>query len=330
VADIVGQTLGNIRSDSTLRERAEAYATPAVTAVAVANVVAAGAATATLAPFLAYLLSLLSQPLVLLGRRRRTQWGVVYDAYTRLPVDLATVRLLDAATGRVLKSMVTDRNGRYFFIVEPGTYILQVVKGGFSFPSMVAPEVKAEADYTDIYHGERIVIGALGTIMVNIPIDPAGRDKSVRTLKWERMGRRAHRGVAIGAVAVALLVAAVFPSVLSVTLLVTNGLMLAVSRRLEVSRHTKNWGVVRDNTGKPVGQVLARVFDTKFNKLLESQITDREGRYSFLVGGNTYVVTYQKPGYIEEQRGPLAPGVTQTSGKQVRMIAVDVRLQRSA
>jgi hypothetical protein len=330
VADVITQAVDNLRNDATLREQAEVVATPAVTVVAVANVVAAGAATATLAPFLAYLLSLLSQPFVLIGRRRRTQWGVVYDAVTRLPVDLATVRLLDAVTGRVVRSMVTDRNGRYFFIVEAGTYALQVVRAGFSFPSTVLAGVKADQDYSDIYHGERIVLTDSGTIMVNIPVDPVGREKNVRQLRWERFGRKAHKSIAIGAVAVALIVAVVFPSALSIGLLGTNILMLALSRRLGVLRAAKNWGVVRDEQGKPVGQVLARVFDTKFNKLLESQITDREGRYSFLVGGNTYVVTYQKSGFRDEQRGPLSPGVVMSRGQQQRMIAVDVNMRRSA
>jgi hypothetical protein len=35
----------------------------------------------------------------------------------------------------------------------------------------------------------------------------------------------------------------------------------------------------------------------KFNKLLETQVTDRNGTYGFFVGRNVYYVTAQKTGY---------------------------------
>ena len=34
-------------------------------------------------------------PNTAIGRRRRKKWGVIYNALTKLPVDLAIVRLMD-------------------------------------------------------------------------------------------------------------------------------------------------------------------------------------------------------------------------------------------
>ena len=40
--------------------------------------------------------------------------------------------------------------------------------------------------------------------------------------------------------------------------------------------------------GKPVKGAVVRLFEPKFNKLIESTITDAKGRFAFLVGPNTY------------------------------------------
>ena len=40
-----------------------------------------------------------------------------------------------------------------------------------------------------------------------------------------------------------------------------------------------------------------RVFDRKYNKLLETQVTDRDGKYAFFAGKNIYYVTADLPGY---------------------------------
>jgi len=44
-----------------------------------------------------------------------------------------------------------------------------------------------------------------------------------------------------------------------------------------------------------------RVFDKQYNKLLETQVTDSKGRYSFLVSGDNYYVTAEKSGYKKYQ-----------------------------
>jgi hypothetical protein len=40
-----------------------------------------------------------------------------------------------------------------------------------------------------------------------------------------------------------------------------------------------------------------RIFDKKYNKLLETQITDARGRYGFIVGRNIYYLLGQVAGY---------------------------------
>jgi hypothetical protein len=50
-------------------------------------------------------------------------------------------------------------------------------------------------------------------------------------------------------------------------------------------------------TNKPLPRAVVRIFDAKFNKLLETQITDSRGRYGFLVGKNIFYLTGEAKGY---------------------------------
>ncbi len=69
-------------------------------------------------------------------------------------------------------------------------------------------------------------------------------------------------------------------------------------RRLAYRAPPKSFGVVRDvKQNIPLPGAVVRVFETTYNKLLETQVTDRLGRYAFLVGPSRYYVTVEKAGY---------------------------------
>ena len=74
--------------------------------------------------------------------------------------------------------------------------------------------------------------------------------------------------------------------------------MFFLFRRLAIPPKPKNWGIVYDGTSrKPLSKAVVRVFDKKYNKLLETQVTDRDGKYAFFAGKNIYYVTADVPGY---------------------------------
>ncbi|MEA3249304.1 MAG: fibronectin type III domain-containing protein, partial [Patescibacteria group bacterium] len=171
-AKIVAEDVTEFIQNETVEEQTEQVAAPTVAAVAVANVAVAGATTATAVPYMIYLYSLLTHPSILFLGRRRKKWGVVYDAITKKAVDLAIVRLIDDKTGKIMRSMVTDKSGRYFFIVEPGSYRLMVAKNGFVFPTAYLEGEKEDARFIDLYHGETIHVTQSTSITANVPVDP--------------------------------------------------------------------------------------------------------------------------------------------------------------
>ncbi len=301
---------------------------PAVVGVAAVNVGIASVATATTVPYFLYVYSFLAHPALLIAHRRRKKLGIVYNSLTKLPIDLAIVRLLDAKTRRVIQSTVTDKDGRYFFRVKPGEYKIAVVKAGEVFPSEFLRNQKEDALLVDLYHGEPIVVKEKMMLSVNIPLDPVVVTKSTRRIWIAGIGRSLQKNVGILSVLVLVVAAVIVPTPLTFGMLGANVVMFLVFRRIALPRKSKEWGIVYDGeTKKPVKNVVARIFEAGHNRLLETQVTDVNGRYAFVIGMNMYYVTFEKPGYFKEQKGPveLIP-LDEKKKDGAQVVAVDVPL----
>ncbi len=307
---------------------------PAVKATAnvaapVTAVVAASTATTLAVSFNAFrfLQYFVTAPFLLFKRRKRKEWGVVYDSLKKIPVDLAIVRLIDSATGRVVKSQVTDKLGRYLFIVEPGDYKLAVQKPGFAFPTSFLGEAKRDGQFLDLYHGESIAVTeAKVSIAANIPLDPAGtQGMSAGKIRWRNISRTLQYVLSIVGTVVAILVAIIQPTVWTIAIAVVQIAVLAIFVRLAMPKKPTGWGIVYDSTTRrPLAKTVVRIFDPKFNKLLETQVTDSQGRYAFLVGPSEYYATFEKKNYESIEVRPI----DRTDQKESSYVAINIGLDK--
>lgn len=283
----------------------EAMRTPEVQTIAqisapVAAVAAVGATVAAASAFniLNYLRFLLTQPLLLFRRRRREKWGMVYNSLTKRPIDLAIVRLLDAKTGALRQTRITDAQGRFAFLAPAGSYRLQVVKPGLVFPSQLLANEKMDIDLVDLYHGEQVDAQVTANITPNIPLDPIERVEMPKDIIRRKQWRLFQRVVSASSLVVATGAVIIQPTP---TMFIFTGVQIVVFLlfyRLAIPPKPKNWGIAYDgHTRKPLKQAVVRIFDKKYNKLLETQLTDREGKYAFLAGKNVYYVTADHAGY---------------------------------
>lgn len=120
---------------------------------------------------------LINRLLVLLGLRRREEhWGVVFDSLTKQPLDPVIVKLVDAKTGKMVQSSVTDLAGRFNFLAYPGKFKILVRKSNYIFPSQMLTGGKDEL-YGNLYHAELFELsGDSEVIPFNIPMDPEYKD----------------------------------------------------------------------------------------------------------------------------------------------------------
>lgn len=296
---------------------------PAVVTIVVAN----AAAAAGVARFFVYLQFLFTQPFLLLERKKRRGWGVVYNALSKLPVDLAIVRLLDAKTNRLVSTRVTDKVGRYAFIVPVGAYRLEAAKPGFIFPTSFLRLAKEDAGFTDLYHAEEILTREdSSTLTANIPLDPIEKVEIPRKIIFRKYLRVVNSLVAVSGLILSLVSLVITPTPVFAALLALQILLYFVFRRLAVTKQPKSWGIIYDEeTRHPLRLAIARIFDTAYNKLLETAVTDARGRYNFLVGRSKYYVTYEKSGYEKKQ----SEEIDLTKAEKPEVIAKDVGLKKS-
>ncbi len=326
VGAIIGKTLESIRvlrQDPTVQDTAD-IATPIVAISAVST----AAALATIFNGLRFLQYLFTAPFLLFRRRSRKRWGVVYDSLRKIPVDLAIVRLVDAQTGRVVKSAVTDKEGRFLFIASPGLYRIAVQKAGFGFPSEHLKDHKRDGDYLDLYHGEPIEVREDGaSVAVNVPLDPTGQEaKAPHKIRIERYVRRAMYALSVIGLVVSVVIAMLQPSVWTILVAVAQVVVFLTFLRLAIPHRPKTWGIVYDaHSRRPLGNAVVRIFDPTYNKLLETQVTDGRGRYAFLVGPNEYYATYEKGGYRKTEVRPI----DRTDTKEPSYVSIDVGINRA-
>lgn len=271
---------------------------PMSLAIGVAN--AAGALSAF--QVFTYLQYLFTQPFLLLWRKKRKAYGMVYHSITKRPIDLAIVRWVNEETGLTVRTAVTDREGRYFLHSDPGTYHLEVVKEHYEFPSSLLRGLHTDGEYLDIYSGGVVELTEPSTVAINIPLDPMVAVETPRRVMFGHFMRIIQHSIALFGVVVSILAFFVTPSVpMAFFVLVQIG-VYSLFRRLSLPARPKEWGIIADAyTRRPIVRAIVRLYDQVYDRLLETYVTDGRGRYGFLVGKNVYKVIVQAKGYHDSK-----------------------------
>jgi uncharacterized repeat protein (TIGR01451 family) len=281
--------------------------TPLIITIAIVNTLPAVLVITTY--LLPYLHLIFLEPLLFLFGKKRKKWGVVYNSLTKKPVDLALVRLYNKETNQLVQTKVTDREGRYIMIAkEPGKYYLSVTKPGFIIPSSYLRGETQDTKYIDLYHGEVIEVTEKDAVLTaNIPLDPAEKKSlAFAEIISAYLLKNLRLIVSYVGLILSLIIVLIIPTAITIGALIIHVLLFLFFRRFLVPPKPKSWGIVYDaKTKEPLGSSVVRIFDMKFNKLLETQVTDSKGRYSFLVGQNQYQMLAEKPGYQNKEVKPV-------------------------
>lgn len=302
VSRAVVRSVQNLRENPTANVVAD-ISEPVVVATAITGAVLL-ASSFNLLPLLQYIFTF---PLLFFARRRRNAYGTVYNAISKVPIPLATIRIKDE-NGKVVRSMVTSPAGKFVMRLNPGRYKVEVLKVGFNFPSEYLKDEKADSAFLDVYTGGEIEVSEIDAVVgVNIPVDPAEKTgNEVKILKKQRFLRvfqiiSAHIGLILS-----LFVLLVQPSWLTGILAGVQIFVYLMSHLLLHKKAHKGWGIVRDKeSNEPLQNAVIRLFEPRFNKLIETQITDSKGRYTIVAGANEYYLKAMKEGYKEQEVRPI-------------------------
>jgi 5-hydroxyisourate hydrolase-like protein (transthyretin family) len=232
-------------------------------------------------------------------RRRRKPWGTVFNSQTGQPIPYATIKLFDKEYDRLIETAVTDTDGRFSFLVKKGEYYLTAQKPNYAFPS----QHKVSEYFEHLYTGGTIHIGPKDeSITYNIAIDPKMKlNNSYKLMVSLIKISRALNRLRVILLAIGLLLA-IFLTIkdfnlfyiLSVCFYILVGIWEIFNLR-----RARPFGVVTDAYGEPIDMAIVRIYEKRRNRLVETDVTDKEGRFKFLVNPGIYYVTAIKPNFLE-------------------------------
>ncbi len=273
----------------------ETVVAPVIATAVTANVVASGF---ELSQVVLYLRFIFSQPFLLYKKRKQKQWGVVYNAYTKQPLDLAAVRLINMGTGSISQTQVTDGLGRYFISGKPGSYRIEVQKSGFSGTSEYLKNFSEDRTYTNLYHGEEFELhDNERELSYNIPLDPELEKRTTAKLIAEYTRIGIQKSVSLIGIIATIISLIISPRTFIAVLLILHLVVFLFIHRISQKKIRDTVGIVRATKDQFVNKAVVRVFDSTYNKMVAMAITDHKGRYAILVGPSKYYITVEKKGY---------------------------------
>jgi streptogramin lyase len=232
-------------------------------------------------------------------RRRRKPWGTVFNSQSGQPITYALVKIFDQEYNRLLETTVTDNEGRFGFLVKTGNFYVTVQKNGYNFPS----ETKVSGFFDSVYNGGTLKIDEKDkTVTLNIPLDPQSKVTfaykfSVIIVKLNRI----FSAIRVGLLVVGILLAItlmIFHINLLYILSLTFYILIAIWEYLR-TRRARPYGVVTDFYGRPLETAIVRIYEKRSNRLIETDVTDIDGRFKFLVNPGVYYLTATKPEYTD-------------------------------
>ena len=233
-------------------------------------------------------------------RKRKKPWGTIYDSITKQPLDPVYVSLINLE-GAEVASSITDIDGRYGFLVQPGAYKVVPKKTNYTFPSRTLSNNLSDELYKDLYFGDYLNVGREEVIVKNIPMDSLNfdwnefaknKDKIFRFYSKRELlvARLSNWLFSLGftASAFALIVSPERFNLIIFALYI----VIFIFRRTNFKQKAR--GRILDQNGDPLSFALISVYSFETNVEIAHKAADQMGHYHILVPNGNYYVKIQK------------------------------------
>ena len=229
--------------------------------------------------------------------KRRKKWGTVYDSVTKYPLDPAYVVASDMA-GNTMAESITDLDGRYGFLLQPGSYKIVANKTNYKFPSERLARVPVDEVYSDLYFGEVINIESREQVIAkNIPMDPIGFDWNEAEKHRTRLGtysreiwlRRLFGTIFYIGFAISLISFLLTLSILYFTILCAYIILYFVQGYSSMGGS----GVYYLGTKTPVSYAIITLYANVDKRRVMKKVTSSEGKFFALLPNSYYYLTVE-------------------------------------
>lgn len=220
--------------------------------------------------------------------KKKKPWGKVIDKLTGRPIPLALIQIFSAEFNKQKDAHLTDAEGRFDALALPGKYYIVVSKKGYKTANSNVISIDSP------------------TQILNLEISLAPQSdffglNHIKKINYLNSVKRILQAInpfilAIGTIS-SFAVLATLPTALNYFLF---GLYLLLDTlNIYFSYHLKKpFGTVMDASSKDLLPLsVVRIFDDTKNWLLDTKVTDRSGRFYFLLVPGQYHLTCQKNEY---------------------------------
>lgn len=227
--------------------------------------------------------------------------GYVYDSITKDPLKQVIIRVY-TKEGKLIWTDVTDAHGRYKTPeIENGQYYISVSANGFSFPSSV---ITGTSDYPleNVYRGDTFSVSNKAIPKFSIPLDSQKATKRERIsqmflsrTKW--IWRVLHLILfLIGLIfsVYAVKINPVWWTYLILFLYIPSLVLIILSFRSK----KEEYGVIKNEEGKLISGLVVSLLDREFENVVATRVTDKSGRYRFIVDRGNYTIMVSNPNYV--------------------------------
>lgn len=248
------------------------------------------------------LLKLIGMLTGLFRRKRHEPWGVVYDSVTKRPLDPAYVIAQTRDTTTSKGEAITDLDGRYGFLLNPGEYIIVANKTHYKFPSDKLKGRARDEFYENLYFGDPFQVREGGAVTYNIPLDPVEFDWNEFAKQQDQVFQVYSKKttVRLWFFNTIFYVGLLFSTLaLVVTPSIINGIVVFVygsiiSFQIFWRATHKVTRVLNKKTGFPIPFALIKVWLPGLNTVVKKTVADQSGRFYFLVPPGNYYITVEE------------------------------------
>jgi len=243
-------------------------------------------------------------------RKKRKNWGVIYDSKTKRPLDPVHVELIDQDE-KVVAAAFTDLNGRYGFLVPPGHFMIRPKKQNYIFPSIALGHVVRDEAYEDLYFGNYFSVSKEGEVIAkNIPMDPVGFDWNEFEKNQEHLTALSSKTALFASHLADILFAVGFTLALSAFIFAPHPynvailgfyILLLIAKEVGIS-FSKLGTIIDRKTGRPLAYAIIRVFSASLGNEVIHKVATARGKFYLLVPNGAYTVAIEKKTHLGNYR----------------------------
>lgn len=235
----------------------------------------------------------------LTGQQQDNPWGTITDSVTGKPIAFVIAQLFLAGSQYKIDQTVSDLEGRYGFVISPGTYRLEIKHNEY---------IKFSSEIT-VKDGQQ-------NYLMDVRLDPVGHTQDYTSSLINKIKDRVIKfynristGLFVVGFILSLISIFVAISFLNVVVFIIYLISLVILIIPRLNRGSKYCSVINAQNNLRIPYAQVKIFDPKDWHLVDSQVTSYTGQFDFFGEDGEYGILIAARGYkfpSSKNKYPLA------------------------